>query len=132
MTFVVDASLVVAALVDGGEDGEWAESVLLAAPLVAPALMPAEVGNILRRAWLNGDVSEDIAAQAHADLLALRVKLLPYEPFGPRVWELRATLTAYDAWCVAVAEALAAPLATLDRRMTRAPGPRCSFRTPPG
>ncbi len=131
MTVVVDASVVVAALVDGGRNGQWAESVLLADPLVAPALMPAEVGNVLRRAWLAGDLSEDVAAQAHADLLALRAKLLPYEPFALRIWDLRATLTAYDAWTVAVAEILDVPLATLDRRMTRAPGPRCTFRTPP-
>ena len=68
------------------------------------------------------------AAQAHADLLDLRVNLLLYGPFGPRVWELRSTLTAYDAWYVAVAEAVESPLATLDLRMSRAPGPRCAFR----
>ncbi len=31
-----------------------------------------------------------------------------------------------------VAEALELPLATLDRRLSRASGPRCSFRTPAG
>ena len=132
MTVVIDASLVVAAVIDVGKVGEWAEAVLLDGPLAAPALMPAEVGNILRRAGLASDISEDAAAQAHADLLALRVRLFPYVPFGSRVWELRATLTAYDAWYVALAESLDSPLATLDRRMARAPGPRCRFRTPPG
>ena len=32
-----------------------------------------------------------------------------------------------DAWYVAVAEALSAPLATLDIRLTKAPGPHCRF-----
>ena len=66
-----------------------------------------------------------------ADLLDLRIALFPYAPVGPRVWELRGALTAYDAWCVAVAEALEVPLATLDRRLARAPGPRCAFETTP-
>jgi hypothetical protein len=71
--------------------------------------MPVEVANILRRAMLAGDVTDDVAALAHADLLALRVELFPYEAVAPRAWELRANLTAYDACYVALAEALRAP-----------------------
>jgi predicted nucleic acid-binding protein len=132
MTLVVDASVVVAALIDRGADGAWAESVLLSDRLAAPHLMPAEVANILRRAALAGDVTADAAALAHADLIALRADLLPYEPFADRVWELRETVTAYDAWYVAAAEALGADLATLDRRLAGAPGTRCAFVTPLG
>jgi predicted nucleic acid-binding protein len=44
-----------------------------------------------------------------------------------RIWELRENVTCYDAWYVAVAEALSAPLATLDIRLTKAPGPHCRF-----
>lgn len=130
MTIVVDAALVVAALVDSGPDGRWAESVLPSQPLAAPHLMPVEAANILRRAALAGDLSPDTAAVAHADLLRLRVDLFPYEPFGPRVWRLRENVTAYDAWYVALAESLESPLATLDVRLARAPGPRCRFHTP--
>ena len=64
---------------------------------------------------------------AHHDLLGLRVELFAYEPFGPRAWELRGNLTTYDAWYVALAEDLGSPLATLDRRLSRAAGPRCGF-----
>jgi predicted nucleic acid-binding protein len=46
------------------------------------------------------------------------------------VWELRTNLTAYDAWYVALAEAIDAPLATLDSQVARAPGVRCPIRTP--
>ena len=130
MTLVIDAGLVVAALVDGGPDGVWAESSLSAGDLAAPHLMPVEVTNILRRAARAGDISDDIASLAHRDLLGLRVELFPYEPFAARVWELRSNTTAYDGWYVALAESLNAPLATLDRRLSRAPGPRCRFRTP--
>jgi predicted nucleic acid-binding protein len=47
-----------------------------------------------------------------------------------RAWELRGSLTAYDAAYVAVAELVGAPLLTLDARLSRAPGPRCRFLKP--
>jgi predicted nucleic acid-binding protein len=132
MTLVVDASVVVAALVDGGETGRWAEGVLLADHVVAPHLMPVEVANILRRSVQGGEVSADSAALAHRDLQELRVELFPYALVASRAWDLRKNLTLYDAWYVALAEMLDAQLATLDGRLTRAPGPACGFVVPPG
>jgi predicted nucleic acid-binding protein len=131
MTLIVDASVVVAALVDSGPTGRWAESELAAGELAAPHLLPVEVANILRRAALAGDISEDTAALAHADLLELRVELYPYEAVAARVWELRHNVTAYDACYVSLAEQLAAPLVTLDRKLSQARGTRCVFRLPP-
>lgn len=131
MTLVVDASLVVSALVDGGSTGSWAESMLAGEPLSAPHLMPVEVANILRRAAAAGEISPDVAAMAPADLLDLRVELFSYGPFAPRAWELRDNLTSYDAWYVALAEFLGSRVATLDLNLARAAGPRCGFDTPP-
>lgn len=130
MTLVVDASLVVAALIDSGTDGRWAESMLESDALAAPHLLPVEVANVLRRAVAVGEVSADSASLAHADLLEMRISLFAYEPFANRVWELRGGVTAYDAWYVALAESLDAPLATLDRRLTRSAGTRCRFTIP--
>lgn len=132
MTLVVDASVVVAALVDGGPAGVWAEHRMLSDHLAAPHLLSVEVANILRRAALHGDITPDIAALAHADLQALRVEFFPYGPVAGRVWALRENLTAFDAWYVALAELLGAELATLDERLARAPGPRCRFVLPAG
>lgn len=132
MTLVVDASVVVAALVDGGGAGQWAEEILVSDHLAAPHLLPVEVGNVLRRAFLAGDISGDVASMAHAELQALDVDLFPYQPVASRTWALRATLTLYDGWYVALAELLDAHLATLDRRLARAPGPECRFVLPPG
>ncbi|HWH32644.1 MAG TPA: type II toxin-antitoxin system VapC family toxin [Egibacteraceae bacterium] len=127
---VVDASVVVAAFVDSGPHGAWAEQRLSAGPLFGPHLLPVEAANVLRRAELAGDITADTAALAHRDVGRLRVRLLPFAPFAGRVWELRDTLTAYDAWYVAIAETLEAPLATLDARTARAPGPACAFVCP--
>ena len=131
MTIVVDASAVVAALVDVGQDGDWAQAELREEDLVVPHLVMVEAANILRRAVLTGGISADVATLAHDDLLALRVDLYPYEPVASRVWELRHNLTAYDGWYVALAEAVGAPLITLDARIARAPGLRCEVRLPP-
>jgi predicted nucleic acid-binding protein len=130
VTLVVDASIVVSALIDAGRDGRWAEQVLASDSLAAPHLMPVEVTNILRRAVLAGDISDDLASLAHADLIALRVELFPYFTFASRVWELRKNVTSYDAWYVALAETLDAKVATLDERLSRASGPRCDFMLP--
>ncbi len=130
MTLVIDASLVVAALLDGGPVGQWAEGLILSDDLAAPHLMPVEVANILRRTVQAGETSADMASLAHADLLDLRVGLFPYSPFALRAWELRENLTLYDAWYVALAERLNANMATLDVRLTRAPGPACGFVVP--
>ena len=56
--------------------------------------------------------------------------MFPYEPFADRVGQLRETVTGYDAWYIALAEALDAPLATLDLRLSRASGPTCQFYMP--
>jgi predicted nucleic acid-binding protein len=131
VTLVVDASFVVAALVDSGSEGAWADDLLVADDLAAPHLMPVEAANILRRAAIVGSISSDVASLAHSDLLALTVELFPYEPFAARAWELRENVTAYDAWYVTLAESLEAQLATLDRKLSRTPGPRCTFLIPP-
>ena len=43
----------------------------------------------------------------------------------PRIWELRANLSAYDACYVALAEAAGCALLTADARLASAPGVQC-------
>lgn len=130
MTLVVDASVVVAALADSGPTGSWAEAQILRGPLVAPHLLPAEVANILRKTSIGRGLTTEVATQAYSDFLALPIELVPYALFADRIWELKHTVSAYDAWYVALAESLDAPLATLDARLARSPGPRCEFVVP--
>ncbi|MGD9619004.1 MAG: type II toxin-antitoxin system VapC family toxin [Mycolicibacterium sp.] len=128
---VCDASAVVAMLLDPGPDGRWASGAMTGAELFAPTLLPYECANIIRRHEISSAVSADQAAQAHADLRDLAVTLWPYEILGSRVWELRHNLSCYDASYVAVAEALTAPLLTLDSRIRGAPGLECAVLEPP-
>ena len=131
MTVVVDASVLVAAASDASEVGSWAESMLVQGDVVAPHLILVEATNILRRLEMAERLTRLEAASAHKDLIDLDMILFPFEPFAERVWQLRRNLTSYDAWYVALAEALSVPLATLDRRLARASGPQCDFSLPP-
>ena len=54
----------------------------------------------------------------------LQLNRYPHVELVPRVWELRDTLTAYDAAYVALAEALEATLVTRDARLARSSGHR--------
>ena len=64
MTVVVDASVVVAALIDTGTVGRWAEDVLADGQVAAPHLLPAQVTTVLRRSTLSGRVSAEVASHA--------------------------------------------------------------------
>lgn len=105
--------------------------MLTSGPLAAPDLMSVEAANVLRRACLAGTPGAASTQLAHADLLKLRMVFFGYEPVAGRVWSLRTAVTAYDACYVALAEALDAPLATMDLRLSDVPGPRCVFETSP-
>lgn len=130
MSAVVDASVLVAALVDSGQHGEWAEGVIAAGSLHAPDLARVEAANVLRRLERAKQITTAEANAAYEDLMQLNLELFSFDPFAERVWELRHNITTYDAWYVAVAEALKLPLATLDERLHKAKGPACDFLLP--
>lgn len=131
MSLVVDASVLVAITSDVGPIGNWAQRLMSADEnLIAPHLAMVEATNILRRLELAGLLERLEAGSAATDLVDLDIELLPFAPFADRVWELRANITSYDACYVAIAERLELPLATLDRKLARASGPRCHFLLP--
>jgi predicted nucleic acid-binding protein len=122
--------VLVAALVDTGPDGVWAETILAGGPLYAPELARAEATNIFRRLEKAKLITTPEANAARNDLMLLDIDLFPFEPFADRIWELRHNVTSYDAWYVALAEALTLPLATLDEPLSKSNGVSCEFLTP--
>jgi predicted nucleic acid-binding protein len=130
LSAVVDSSVLVAALLDSGARGCWAEDILAGGVLYSPELVLAETTNVLRRLELAKQITTAEANAAQEDLMQLNLELFSFEPLADRIWELRRTVTSYDALYVALAEALGLPLATLDERLTRTKGPVCKFLTP--
>ena len=127
MSVIVDSSTVVAALVATGPRGAWAEELVAVHALYAPELVLVEATNVLRRLELSNRITTPEASAAHGDLMQLEIELFPFEPFAERVWELRQSVTSYDAWYVAIAEAFEFPLATMDERLAKSNGPKCEF-----
>lgn len=130
MTLVLDASVLVAALIDTESHGHWAELIILENVMAAPELLLVETTNILRRLERSKAISTLEATSAQRELMRLDLPLYPYRPFAARIWALRKNLTSYDGWYVALAEALNCPLATLDLKLSRATGPSCQFVIP--
>ena len=85
--------------------------------LHAPHLVDLEVVQVLRRYARSGELNVERGAQALEDLVDLPLVRYPHEPFLARIWELRDSVTAYDAAYLALAEALEAPLVTRDRAL---------------
>ncbi len=89
--------------------------------LHAPELIDLEIAQVLRRYERLGALSATRADEAFADWTALPLERYAHRLLLPRVWELRANLTAYDAAYVALAELLDATLLTCDAALARAP-----------
>jgi predicted nucleic acid-binding protein len=127
---VVDASVIVAALTGSGSTRDWARTQLKSGPNESPELVLFEAANILRRLELSGQLTGTQAAVGFEELGRWPVQLWSFASLAARVWELRKSVTAYDAAYVALAEQLTFPLATLDLKLTAANGPVCRFLTP--
>lgn len=102
----------------------WAEQVIDGQALYAPELVRVEATNVLRRLELSKQITVPDANGAQEDLTQLEIELFPFEPFTDRIWELRYTVTRYDAWYVALAEEFGFPLATLNVRLAKALDPK--------
>jgi len=119
---VVDASVVVEVLLLTPSGVEIGERLFSSdESLHAPELLDVEVAQVVRRYELLGDLGSHRGAEVLADLSDLAVERYRHRALLPRIWELRANLTAYDAAYVALAEVLEATLLTRDSRLVRAP-----------
>lgn len=96
--------------------------------LHAPHLLDVEVAQVLRRHVREKFITAQRGQEALEDLAGAPMTRYPHDFLLPRVWELRETLTAYDATYVALAEMLSAPLVTCDQRIARAPDHSATVR----
>jgi predicted nucleic acid-binding protein len=125
---VIDAS-VLAAFYAAEDPRRVAVSERLAVghALFAPAHLDAEVISALRGMARGNPALNQAVPGALRHLAGFPIRRMPLAPLLQRVWELRDTMTPYDACYVALAERLDGHLITCDARLAAATGARCSF-----
>lgn len=122
---VADASVVVEVLLGSDEKGAAVRDRLAASDVHCPHLVDLEVAAALRRLVARKRVTADQARLALSALSRMSITRHSHTQYLPRIWELRDSVTAYDAAYVALAERAEAPLLTVDSRLAEANGPRC-------
>lgn len=124
---VVDASVLTNALTDDGPAGLRARAELSNdLHWVAPEHLAVEVFSAIRGRWLGRKISDQRADEALAAFTGATVDLIGTTALFPRMGELRANVTGYDAAYVAAAEAYDCVLVTADRRLASVPGIVCA------
>jgi predicted nucleic acid-binding protein len=122
---VVDASVLVELVIAGrhrrGADVLLSRyATLPSLTLVSAAHGLIEALSAVRRLVLRADLSPEDGLAAVEWLVRLDLVLDATAPRARRIWSLRDRMSAYDAAYAAAAEALAAPLVTVDTRLLRA------------
>ena len=125
---VIDASAVIE-LVLRTEVGEKVEARVLAPEerLNAPHVLDLETTQVLRRLVHLKEIPLARAREALQDYADLFIERSAHQPFLPRIWELRDSLTVYDGAYVSLAEALDVPLVTCDAKLARSHGHRAEI-----
>lgn len=117
ITFVLDASALVELAVGTSPATELVRRVRVGSG-AAPELIDVEALQVLRRLE-SADPDVSRAARFVQEAPVVR---LPHRPLMERVWQLRHSVSAYDATYVALAERFRVPLLTCDARLGRAHG----------
>jgi predicted nucleic acid-binding protein len=126
---VVDASVLADALIDDGPVGAAARAALAADPhWAAPAHLLVEVVSVIRGRSLGGKLAPVRAQEAMDALPTLVIDQIDVAALVDRMWQLRGSITAYDAAYVATAEVLGCALVTGDGRLAKSNGARCEIR----
>ena len=125
---VVDAFVVVDALISAGERGKRSRDILRGNCFV-PELVFSETSSALVR-WERHTGSD--AGELFAAVLEFGWTTVSYRQWGSGVWELRHDLSPYDAAYVALARVLGVPLATHDHKLARTARRYCDVMTTSG
>ena len=127
---VVDASVLLDALLDPAERGDAARSAITGHTMAGPEHLQVETFHVVRRLVMAGLVTEPAGHRAVTRLGLLAVQTVPTPALLQRIWQLRDNLTGYDAAYVAAAEHLQVDLLTRDEGIHTAADLNCRVRRP--
>ncbi len=116
---VLDASAAVN-LVAVTERAAGVAAALQGATLAVPATFDAEVVSALAGLQRGRRITLDRADAACGRLASLPAQRVALQPLLKAAWDLRHQVSTYDAFYVALARSLAAPLVSTDARLARA------------
>jgi predicted nucleic acid-binding protein len=125
---VVDASALLDAVLESRTDGVLDSIAAAEETLHAPQLLDLEVVSGLRRLSRNGQLPLAQAESCLRTFRMIRIRRHSHEPLLRRIWELRSSLSAYDAAYVALAELLGCTLLTANARLARSAGHQATIR----
>lgn len=116
---VIDTSALVHLLVGEDRDPALVERLAADGALSAPHLIDIELLNALRGLVRGRKISADLAAVARMDYADLALERHRHDHLADRIWDVRNSLTPYDAAFAVLAEMLDVPLITCDRKLAR-------------
>jgi predicted nucleic acid-binding protein len=118
---IVDASAIGELLASPNPPPELRRRFAFSRPC-APSVIYPEVLNALRKGLRAGRLAADDVEVMVRDLRDLPITTTSHHPLVRRMWELRNSITPYDAAYVALAEQLDVPLITCDGKLARSHG----------
>jgi predicted nucleic acid-binding protein len=123
---VVDASVLANALVYADDRGHRARAVLGRDPeWAAPEHWKAEVFSVLRGLTLGRKITPAVGERGVGRIPRLGIETVPLDEYLPRMWQIRESISGYDAAYVALAEARDLTLVTADAKLAKAATPYC-------
>ena len=123
---VVDASVMVAFYVaDDPRRASVVDRLTAGDQLFGPAHLDAEVVSALRGLVRRVPALDRTVPRALRHLAGFPIRRVPLAPLMERMWDLRESITPYDAAYVALAEHLGCSLVTCDTKLAHSSGSRC-------
>ncbi|MBB6172490.1 putative nucleic acid-binding protein [Nocardiopsis mwathae] len=123
---VADASVITNLLVYSDQRGRKARAALgRDTQWYAPEHVKAEVFSAIRGLTLGRKIDEQVASHAVSRLPQLGITTVPLDSLLWTMWQLRSSISAYDAAYVVLAATKGAELVTADARLARTAVSHC-------